>query len=246
MNGVQLEATTVAGPTPTSGPILDRRWLDASLALTATVLTAVGFGGIGDAPDPHEPTGEITDWFTSRRADILLAAPFGYLGAMTIVALTAVLAGAHRRTVSTATSRALVAGGMVTAAYLVGAHVAWSANAYQIAAFSPEAAKAVFVLTFTSVPVFAAGMALMAGAAAASPSLMTFGRWWRVASAAVAATSSAGVVAFADHDYLSPDVQQQTIANLLLAWLVVTGLAAACTRAPSTFDPSPEPKEPMP
>lgn len=244
MTAVRLGAT-IAEPVSGSAPVPGRRWLAGGLALTATILTGTGFGGVGDAPDPHRPTGEITDWFTTRRGDILLAAPFGYVGAMAIVALAAVLAGAHRRAVLTATSRALLAGGVVTAAYLVGAHIAWSANAYQIAAFSPEAAKAVFVLTFTSVPVFATGMALMAGAAAASPSLAPLGRWWRIASAAVAATSSVGVVAFADHDYFSPDVQQQTIGNLLLAWLALTGLAAACTRSPSTSHPPHDHKEQM-
>ena len=42
----------------------------------------------------------------------------------------------------------------------------------------------------------------------------------------VAVIAAAGIVAIADRGFFSPDVQQQSIGNLLLAWLLITGIAA--------------------
>lgn len=219
--------SNVAAPTTTDG----RRWLPAGLAATALLLISIGLSGIGDAPDPHAPMNEIADWFTVRRTDILLAAPFGYLGALAIVALSVVLASPRQRATTTMSGRVLIAGGVITATYLFGVHLGWSANAYLIAGSSPQSAKVVFVMTITSVPLFALGVGLMAGAAAVHASPVV-GRWWRVASAAVAAISSVGMIAIADRGFFSPDVQQQTIGNVLLAWLLITAVVASLPTGP--------------
>ena len=211
---------------PTTGV---RRWLPAALAAAALVLTSIGLSGIGDAPDPHASTNEIADWFTVRRTEILVAAPFGYLGALAIVALSIVLARARQRATAALSGPVLIAGGVITATYLFGVHLGWTANAYLIAGSSPESAKAVFVMTITSVPVLALGVGLMAGATALHASAVV-GRWFRVASAAVAALSSVGMVAIADRGFFSPDVQQQTIGNALLVWLLLAVVAAALPR----------------
>ena len=109
-------------------------------AATALVLTSIGLSGIADAPDPHASTNEIADWFTVRRTEILVAAPFGYLGALAIVALSIVLARARRRATATSSGPVLIAGGVITATYLFGVHLGWTANAYLIAGSSPESA----------------------------------------------------------------------------------------------------------
>ena len=220
--------SNVAPPTTTGG----RRWLPAGLAASALLLISIGFSGIGDAPDPHASTIEIADWFTVRRTDILLAAPFGYLGALAIVALSIVLAGAHQRATTSMSGRVLIAGGVITATYLFGVHLGWSANAYLIAESSPQSAKAVFVMTITSVPLFALGVGLMTGAAAVHAPSPVVGRWWRVASAAVAALSPIGMIAIANRGFFSPDVQQQTIGNALLAWLLITTVVVALPTQP--------------
>jgi hypothetical protein len=206
-----------------------RRWLPSALAATALVLSSIGLSGVGDAPDPHASTNEIADWFTVRRTEILVAAPFGYLGALAIVALSIVLAGSRQRANATMSGPVLIAGGVITATYLFGVHLGWSANAYLIAGSSPESAKAIFVMTITSVPVLALGVGLMAGATALHGSAIV-GRWFRVVSAAVAALAAVGMVAIADRGFFSPDVQQQTIGNALLVWLLLTGVAAALPR----------------
>ena len=215
--------SNVAPPTTTGG----RRWLPAGLAATALILISTGFSGVGDAPDPHASTIEIADWFTVRRTDILLAAPFGYLGALAIVALSVVLAGPHQNASATMSGRVLIAGGVITATYMFGVHLGWSGNAYLIAESSPQSAKAVFVMTITSVPLFALGVGIMAGAAALHTPSPVVGRWWRVASTAVATLSPIGMIAIAERGFFSPDVQQQTIGNALLAWLLVTAVVAA-------------------
>ena len=144
------------------------------------------------------------------------------------------LAGPRQRATATMSGRVLIAGGVITATYLFGVHLGWSTNAYLIAGSSPQSAKAVFVMTITSVPVFALGVGLMAGAAAVHAPPPVVGRWWRVASAAVAALSSVGMVAIADRGFFSPDVQQQTIGNALLAWLLVTTVVVALPTQPPT------------
>ena len=221
-------ATVSAEGHPTASRQGDRhrRWLAGGLALTAMVLTVIGLSGLGDAPNPHASAVEIGEWFTARRADILVAAPFGEAGALSIVVLAAVLADAHRRAAATASARALVAGGVIAATYLFGAHLGWTANAYLIADSSPQGAQAVFAMTITSVPVFALGVTLMAGASAAHRGSPVAGGWWRAARAPVATRSSVGRSAMADRGYFSPDVQQQVIGNLLLAWLLITAIAA--------------------
>lgn len=221
--------SNVAAPTTTGG----RRWLPAGLAATALLLISIGFSGIGDAPDPHAPTNEIADWFTVRRTDILLAAPFGYLGALAIVALSVVLACPRQRATTTMSGRVLIAGGVITATYVFGVHLGWSADAYLIAGSSPQSAKVILVMTITSVPLFALGVGLMAGAAAVQAPSPVVGRWWRVASAAVVALSSVGMIAIADRGFFSPDVQQQTIGNVLLAWLLITAVVAALPTRPT-------------
>jgi hypothetical protein len=221
--------SNVAAPTTTGG----RRWLPAGLAATTLLLISIGLSGIGDAPDPHASPNEIADWFTVRRTDILRAAPFGYLGALAIVALAVVLAAPRQRATTTMSSRVLIAGGIITATYLFSVHLGWSANAYLIAESTPQSAKAVFVTTITSVPMFALGVGLMAGAAAVHAPSPVVGRWWRIASAAVAALSSVGMIAIADRGYFSPDVQQQTIGNILLAWLLITTVVAALPTRPT-------------
>jgi hypothetical protein len=221
-----------------------RRWTVAGLAATALVLTSLGLSGIGDAPDPHASSRAIATWFTARRSEILHAAPFGYLGALAIVALTvAMVRDAHARPAGTSRTRALLAGGVVTATYLVGAHIAWSSNSYLIAESSPAAAKAVFVLTIVSIPVFAIGVSLLAGAGALLAVRGAARRWWCISSAAIATTASLGIAAIADQGFFSPDTQQQVIGNLLLVWLLITGIDAALPTKPTSLHPSLEHQE---
>ena len=212
-----------------------------ALALTAAASTAVGLSGVGDAPDPHASAGAIGAWFVERRAEVLGSAPFGYLGAVAIVALAARLASDERRQrARPVVPGLLLAGGLLIASYLGGVHIAWTALSYRIAASSAEVAGGLFALTIVAVPVLGLGVVLLVGAVAVStpargrPVL----RW---SSAAVATVATTSLVAVADEGFWSPDVQQQVVGNVLLAWLVVLAATAALPSRSTNTHPTPTP-----
>ena len=191
------------------------------LGVAAAVATAVGFSGVGDAPDPHAAPATVAAWFTSRQNSILGAAPFGYLGAIAVVLFVTLLAG-HLRSAGRGTgSRIVVVGGFVAATYLTFAHATWTTLAYQDR--EPAVAHALFGATILATPVFGIGLALMmGGTAVVGARSRTIPRWWCWASGLAGAMCTAALVSFGDGGFFSPDVQQQFGANALIAWLLVS------------------------
>jgi hypothetical protein len=205
-----------------------RRGVTVALALAASVATAAGLSGIGDAPDPHAPPDEIAAWFVERRSEVLASAPLGYLGAVATVALAARLASGERRRRRPARA-CMLAGGVLVASYLAAAHITWTALSYRIAASAPDVAAALFTLTIVAVPVLGLGVALLAGTIAVTADERRRGErlLLRGASVVVAAAAVTGLLAVADGGFWSPDVQQQVLGNALLGWLLLLAGTAA-------------------
>jgi hypothetical protein len=205
---------------------MSRRRLVGVLGVAAAVLTAVGLSGVGDAPDPHAGADAIATWFGDRRAEVLLAAPFGCLGAVATVGFALLLAGRLRQRGSEGPARAVAAGGALVAAYLAAAHVLWTTIAYE----PSSAAKGLFVLSVLAVPVLGLGTALALGGIAGDRSGLV-PAWLRWPSAAGAVITLPALAPVADGGLLSPDLQQQLAGNALLLWLLATGITIAVARA---------------
>ncbi len=62
-------------------------------------------------------------------------------------------------------------------------------------------------------------------------------RWWSVFSVVGAALAAVAMFSYADNDFFSTDVQQQTVATSLLLWGMVTGAVLALQERPSNRYP---------
>ena len=215
----------------TGAPDADRRratTLPLVLGVVATVLTATGVSGIGDAPDPKAPAADIAGYLQGVRDDVLAAAPFGYLGAIALVLLVLHLASRLRREGQAAAAVAVTVGGSLCAAYLAGVQVVYTTLVYEVAATSPDTTKALFVGTILAAPLLGAGLtALLGGLAWGDRSARLVPRWLVVASAVGAVVASLALVSFGQRDLFSPDVQQQITGNIVVPLPLVLGAALA-------------------
>jgi hypothetical protein len=224
---------------------LDRLLLSMS-ALIASVATAAGWTGVGDAPNPHRPATEISQHFLSSRDRVLNSAGFGYVGALAFVGFVYLFARRLHRSGAVTSARFLIVGGVTTASYLVLLQVLWTTLSYDVAANSPEASKAVFDVTILAAPVLGIGVTMtLLGAAIGASRARLMPRWWTFPSAAIGVLTALAMVAFADSGFASPDVQQQLIGNALIAWLIMTAAVVATRRRkpriPRLFPPPRKP-----
>lgn len=220
------------------GRVVRPAFLPVALGVAATLLTATGLSGLGDAPNPKASASEIGAYFVDRRGAVLTAAPFGYLGAIALVLFSVHVAGRLRRFGQAGAATSVVVGAGICASYLAGLHIALTTIAYDVAATSPDAAKAVFVGTILAVPVLGVGVAvLLGGLAWGDRDARLVPRWLVLSCAAGAAASALGLVSFAERGVFSPDVQQQISGNAVLLWPALTGGAItwrATRRRPSS------------
>jgi hypothetical protein len=200
------------------------------VALGAAIATLVGISGVGDAPSPQESAAALAAHFTSVRTDVLIAAPFGTLGAAAVAALSLGMSRRLANGPTTAGTMMVGLGGLGAATYLLVLQTLYTAIAYEVASFSPDAAKAIFVITLAMVPVFALAVTTLLIGAAISGRGGLMPRWWTIASAVGAALTAPGVFGYARTGVLSPDVQQQIVAGVLRAWLVATAIALGTQR----------------
>ena len=230
---MQIEATGTAVRTDTIDPhdeggrVARRsrtRHILAVLGLTALLLNFIGLGGIGDAPAPHDEPASMAAHFELVRDGILITAPFGMLGAAATVAFVTGFARRLHDRGESMSAAALLFGGLLAACYLLAIQVVFTSLADGAAA-SPETTKALFVPTILAAPVFGLGTSVSLGGAAFGASrAQLLPRWWSVASAAAAAVAAIAVFSYADSNFFSPDVQQQTVFAALQLWLLVTAI----------------------
>lgn len=212
-----------------ASPAWHGRWYAPLVAGAATaLLLLVGLSGLADATSPQESAQETADLFVERRSDILLAAPFGWAGAAALVVFAVLVvrllltAGQHSAAI------AVAIGAGITAAYHAGIQVVYTTLAYEIAAESPEATKALFVLTILGVPVLGAGVAAMLGGFAYGARAAGLVPAWMVALSALGAVvSCVALVSFAESDLFSPDVQQQIVGGIGTFWPLLAGAVLA-------------------
>jgi hypothetical protein len=148
------------------------------------------------------------------RDDILMAAPFGYLGAAAVTAFSVGLGRRIARRGERTAGAVVAAAGTAVGLYFLALHLVYTSLAYQVAGSSAEATKALFVPTIMATPA-------------------------RVASAVDAMIAIVRVFGYAETGYLYADVQQQWVGNVLLLWtlvtaatLLVTGLRSDATSGP--------------
>lgn len=225
-----------APPVDPRAASLSRRVLPLAVGFAVTILTAVGLSGLGDAPHPTASTEEISRYFLERRDDVLMAAPFGYLGAISLVLFSTYLGHRLRRIDQTSAATSVVVGGSMCGTYFAGLHLTLTTIAYEVAEASPATAKALFVGTIMAVPVLGVGVAAMLGGLAAGDrDAKLVPRWLRWLSAAGAVAGMLSLVSFAEEGFFSPDVQQQIAGNPVLLWPLAIG-AAMTWRSRSSGD----------
>ncbi|MGD9796806.1 MAG: hypothetical protein AB7H43_04110 [Acidimicrobiia bacterium] len=207
-----------------------RTWWPA-FGIATFVLTPLALAGVGDAPDPHLGDAEITAWFTLHRDAVLASAPFGYLTALAIGLFSFGLAAE----LSVRPAAAVRAGGSIAAGYFAFLQVAYTTLAYG------GDAGGLFVATILTVPVFAIGVALLLGGAAGGGIRP---RWLSRLAAAGAVAVTPAVLSFADSGWLSPDVEQQVVANGLLLWLLLAGIRLTGRRSTPAAASGPRVAEP--
>ena len=215
------------------------RYLVPLLGVMATLFTSAGLSGLGDAPAPHEPAASMATHFQEVDDAILASAPFGTLGAVALVAFALALASRLHRHEETVAAWMVGVGGFVAAGYFLFIHVVYTTLADSVAASSADATKALFVSTILAVPVLGLGVAaLLGGAAYGAWRTGLLPRWWSVFSAAGAALAAVAIFSYADSNFFSPDVQQQTAGGAVMLWGVVTGTALALRERRSGRQPA--------
>ena len=193
------------------------------VGVIGVLLTVMALSGGGDAPAPYDEPASMAAYFQTVRDDVLFTAPMGTLGAAAMAAFLLALARRLHAAGEPGAATAVVAGGVVTVGYFLVVYVIDTALVYQVAVTSPEATKALFVLTIVAAPVLGLGVAVTLGGAAygaARSGLLP--RWWTVASVVGAAIAAIAIFSYARNEFFSPDVQQQTAGNGLFVWLLLT------------------------
>jgi hypothetical protein len=195
----------------------------AATGIVGTLLLQGAMSAVGDTPDPHDGAASMAAYFSAHRADVLRAAPFGYLGAVLLLSFALALAERLTDAGQRGAATAVRAGGVGLVGYLVGLEVVVTSLAYQVAGSSAEGTKALFTLTILASPLFGlAAAALLGGAAVGGVRSGLLPRWWGVVSGLGALTAATAVAAFGDGGLLYPDGQQQTVFAVLGVWTLVT------------------------
>ena len=195
------------------------------LGLAALLFNVVGLAGIGDAPAPHDEPASMAAHFELVRDGILITAPFGMLGAAATVAFMFGVARRLHVRGEPGSAAALVTGGLLAACYLLAIQVVFTSLADGAAATSPEATKALFVPTILAAPVFGLATSVaLGGAAFGATRARLQPRWWSVMTAVGSTVAGIAVFSYADSNFFSPDVQQQTVFGALQLWLLVTSI----------------------
>ena len=197
----------------------------AAIGGLAAILTVVGMSGVGDAPAPLAEARSMADHFQAVRADVFIGAGFGLVGVTALGGFGLVLASRLGRAGERGAALAVGAGLFLVVGYLLATHVVYTTLSYAVAATSADVTKGMFVATILAVPVFGLGVTtLLVGAAIGSRRADIMPAWWRTATLAAGTLSMVSVFSYADSGFLSPDVQQQAIANVLIIWLLTTSV----------------------
>ena len=203
----------------------------ATIGGLAAILTIVGLSGVGDAPAPLAEAQLMAEHFQEVRVDVFIGAAVGLVGAALLTGFGLTLA--MRLALAGEQGAAFVVGAGLTAVvgYLLAIHVVYATLSYAVATTSADVTKGMFVATILAVPVFGLGVAaLLVGAAIGCGRADVMASWWRTATLGAATLSTIAVFSYADSGFFSPDVQQQVVTYVLVAWLLTTSIVSAVSR----------------
>jgi hypothetical protein len=109
--------------------------------------------------------------------------------------------------------------------YLFAIHVIYTTLAFEVAETSPEATKALFMLTIMATPAYGFATSVMTGAVAwGMRGTGILPRWLLWASAVGAAVAALSFFGMSESDFWYPDNQQQFVANVALLFVDVSAL----------------------
>jgi hypothetical protein len=191
----------------------------AIAGLSAFVLSLIGFGMLGDTPDPHDAAKPLAAYFVEHRTAMFTSMVLVALAGIAIIIFVSVLCGGLADGVAL---RIAYAAGLGIVAILMFNELIYVALAYSIGRDDPSTAKSLFALTILSPVLLGPLVALLLGTVAVRRG--TFPRWFAYVSAIGAVLVIPAAVSFGDSGFLSPDVQQQVVAQVFLLWLLVASI----------------------
>lgn len=212
-------------PAPTSRSA--RRTLGVS-GVAGALLLIGAFGGLGDAPDPHDSSAAMADYFIAHRAAVQVSVALGTAAAVALIVFFCALREQLIELERTVAANVAAVAGLAVVALLTLNEVLYGVLSWQLASADPRAVQPVFLLTIVSPvvqgPLLAATMAATAVAARPGSGMPP---WYRISSVVAAGIAAVAGMSFAQHGYFYPDVQQQVVGQLFVLWVLVT--AVVCT-----------------
>ena len=203
----------------------------AAVGGLAAILTIVGLSGVGDAPAPLVDAQLMAEHFQAVRVDVFIGAAVGLVGAALLTGFGLTLALRLARAGEKGAALVVAAGLTAVVGYLLAIHVVYATLSYAVATTSADVTKGMFVATILAVPVFGLGVAtLLVGAAIGCRRADVMPSWWLTATIGAGTLSTIAVFSYAKSGFFSPDVQQQVVTDILVAWLLTTSIASAVGR----------------
>ena len=210
-----------------------------TVGLAGALATIVSVASLGDTPDPHDPAPTIAAFFVRHRDTVLGASPLGWVGAALLLAFLLAVARQLPRRGPVRPAAQLAAYTFV--GYLGGLWLAWTTLAYAAdgTTSAAEPSRLLFIATITASPIAGSAVAaLMLTVAAGATAGPLARRWYRAVTAAGGLLAAVAVVGHADAGFLYPDVQQQSVLNVAVVWVLLTaGTLAVPTRHASATSP---------
>lgn len=195
-------------------------------AITAAAGLLVGFGMLGDSPDTRDSSAQIAKYFVDHSTSVLAGVVMLSIGACALLVFGSSLAQHFDTTGEGVAGRVAQSASTIVAALIVTTMaVAYAALAYVVGAEASDSAKGIFEVTLVATPVVAAPSSLLCATTAWVTLRRAGRRWFGWVSAAVAIVLAVGAMSFATKGMFSPDVQQQVVFEVFIAWLVTAGIA---------------------
>jgi hypothetical protein len=203
------------------------RWI-VGVGVFAGVALGVGVSAFGDTPDPRWTTDEISNYFVHHRTEVFVGVVLLGIASMAVLVVVSGLAtNLHARGLQTTARVVQSSATVAVSAILAGMVLPYAGLSYIIGAEAPQAAKGLFALTILATPVCAVPLATCIGALAIGMRRAGLARAWFVwVTGFVAIAMATTACSFAASDAFSPDVQQQVLFQLLIIWLILSGVGS--------------------
>lgn len=195
------------------------------LGIGVAVLLWIGVSGFGDTPDTRDTNQEVVAYFASHRNEIFLAVVLVGVGLIGVVVVACQVAErvAPRDNLL---GRIIQSTVVLAIASMAPVLLVPATLSYVVSAEAPAMAKGLFELTLVCTVIAAVPFTALALTTAVAWRRSDLGpQWFTVMSAVVAAGFALAATSFAARGFFSPDVQQQVLVLLLVAWVGGAGIA---------------------